>query len=290
MQIQENIKNQQEAILLLGKPVADSMQLELTARTKSYKEKGISPKLTIIRVGERSDDIAYETGAIKKMAAIGIEVDHVLLPQECTHKQLEEKVIEKNQDQSVHGILMLRPLPKHLDENSIISMIDPKKDVDCMNPATLAGVFQASYAGKVPCTAQAVIEILKYYKLEISGKNVAVLGRSTVIGKPVAMLLLNENATVTVCHSKTRDIKAVTGDADIVVSAMGKAKMVDSTYLKKGAVVIDVGINIDENGKLCGDVNFEDALKVAGAITPVPRGVGSVTTTILAKNLLLGLK
>lgn len=289
MQINEKLDNKQEALLLLGKPVADAMQAELMAKTQNYKERRINPKLTMIRVGERSDDIAYETGATKKMASIGIEVEHVLLAQDCTQQQLEDVMQEKNGDDSVHGILMFRPLPKHLDENSIIRKINPEKDVDCMNPATLAGIFQSSDAGKVPCTPQAVIEILRYYKIDMSGKNVAVLGRSSVIGKPVALLLLNEDATVTVCHSKTRDLKSVVANADIVVSAMGRAKMVDSSYLKKGATVIDVGMNTDENGKLCGDVDFEDAAKTAGAITPVPRGVGSVTTAILAKNLLSGL-
>ncbi|MGB5824791.1 MAG: bifunctional 5,10-methylenetetrahydrofolate dehydrogenase/5,10-methenyltetrahydrofolate cyclohydrolase, partial [Proteocatella sp.] len=249
MEINENLHNKQDAILLLGKPVADSMQAELMAKAQSYKEKGLTPKLLMVRVGERSDDIAYETGATKKMATIGIEVEHVLLAQDCTQQQLEDIINEKNTDDSVHGILMFRPLPKHLDENRIIRMINPEKDVDCMNPATLAGVLQSEDGGKVPCTPQAVIEILRYYKIEMSGKNVAVLGRSTVIGKPVALLLLNENDTVTVCNSKTKDIKSVVGNADIVVSAMGRAKMVDSSYLKKGAVVIDVGMNTDENGK-----------------------------------------
>lgn len=289
MHINENLHNKEEAVLLLGKPVADSMQAELTAKAEDYKARGINPKLTMIRVGERSDDIAYETGASKKMAAIGIEVEHVQLSQDCTQEQLEDIIIQKNVDDSVHGILMFRPLPKYLDENQIIKMINPDKDVDCMNPVTLAGLLQVSNKGKVPCTAQAVIEILKYYDIEIAGKNVAVLGRSTVIGKPAALLLLNENATVTICHSRTKDLKSVVGNADIVVLAMGIAKMIDSSYLKKGAVVIDVGMNTDENGKLCGDADFEDVIKIAGAITPVPRGVGSVTTTILAKNLLLGL-
>lgn len=275
--------------LLLGKPVADSMQEKLSAKTESLKSAGIIPRLAIVRVGERADDIAYETGAMKKMDAIGIEVCHTLLSASCSQEELEAVIKKKNEDSEVHGILLFRPLPKHLDESKVIKLISPEKDVDCMNMATLAGVFEVSEDTKLPCTPQAVVEILKYYDISLEGKHVVVLGRSTVIGKPVAMLMLNQNATVTICHSKTVDIKAVTKSADILISAMGRAKMIDESYIKEGAVVIDVGINVDENGKLCGDVNFESVESRAAAVTPVPRGVGSVTTTMLAKNLLMGI-
>lgn len=278
------------AKLLKGKPVADSMQETLSEKAHELRKNGIIPKLCIIRVGEKSDDIAYETGAKKKMAAIGIEVDHVLFDLDCTQEEIEKTFKEKNSDPLVHGILMLRPLPLHLDEKRITEMVSPQKDVDCMNPATLAGMFELSEGSKTPCTPRAVIELLKYYNIEINGKRVVVIGRSSVIGKPAALLLLNENATVTICHSKTRDIKSVVKEADIVVSAMGRAKMIDSSYIKEGAIVIDVGINTDENGKLCGDVDFESAENIAEAISPVPGGVGSVTTTILAKNLLSGIE
>ena len=240
-------------------------------------------------MGERSDDIAYETGAVKKMTATGIEADRVILNASCTQEELEEVMKEKNSDEEVHGILMLRPLPAHLDEKKITQMISPEKDVDCMNPATLAGIFELSEDLKTPCTPQAVIEMLRYYDIETEGKKVAVLGRSSVIGKPVALLLLNENATVTICHSKTADLRETVREADIVISAMGRAKMIDGSYIREGATLIDVGINTDEDGKLCGDADFESAEKVAGAISPVPGGIGSVTTTILAKNLLSGI-
>lgn len=277
------------ARILKGKPVADSMQAALSEKAHELRKKGIIPKLCIIRVGERSDDIAYETGAVKKMTATGIEADRVILNASCTQEELEEVMKEKNSDEEVHGILMLRPLPAHLDEKKITQMISPEKDVDCMNPATLAGIFEPSEGFKTPCTPQAVIEMLRYYDIEMTGKKVAVLGRSSVIGKPVALLLLNENATVTICHSKTVDLRETVREADIVISAMGRAKMIDGSYIREGATLIDVGINTDEDGKLCGDADFESAEKVAGAISPVPGGVGSVTTTILAKNLLSGI-
>ena len=277
------------ARILKGKPVADSMQAALSEKAHELRKKGIIPKLCIIRVGERSDDIAYETGAVKKMTATGIEADRVILNASCTQEELEEVMKEKNSDEEVHGILMLRPLPAHLDEKKITQMISPEKDVDCMNPATLAGIFELSEGLKTPCTPQAVIEMLRYYDIEMTGKKVAVLGRSSVIGKPVALLLLNENATVTICHSKTADLRETVREADIVISAMGRAKMIDGSYIREGATLIDVGINTDEDGKLCGDADFESAEKVAGAISPVPGGVGSVTTTILAKNLLSGI-
>ena len=277
------------ARILKGKPVADSMQAALSEKAHELRKKGIIPKLCIIRVGERSDDIAYETGAVKKMTATGIETDRVILNASCTQEELEEVMKEKNSDEEVHGILMLRPLPAHLDEKKITQMISPEKDVDCMNPATLAGIFEPSEGLKTPCTPQAVIEMLRYYDIEMTGKKVAVLGRSSVIGKPVALLLLNENATVTICHSKTADLRETVREADIVISAMGRAKMIDGSYIREGATLIDVGINTDEDGKLCGDADFESAEKVAGAISPVPGGVGSVTTTILAKNLLSGI-
>ena len=277
------------ARILKGKPVADSMQAALSEKAHELRKKGIIPKLCIIRVGERSDDIAYETGAVKKMTATGIEADRVILNASCTQEELEEVMKEKNSDEEVHGILMLRPLPAHLDEKKITQMISPEKDVDCMNPATLAGIFEPSEGFKTPCTPQAVIEMLRYYDIEMTGKKVAVLGRSSVIGKPVALLLLNENATVTICHSKTADLRETVREADIVISAMGRAKMIDGSYIREGATLIDVGINTDEDGKLCGDADFESAEKVAGAISPVPGGVGSVTTTKKKKNLLSGI-
>ena len=272
------------ARILKGKPVADSMQAALSEKAHELRKKGIIPKLCIIRVGERSDDIAYETGAVKKMTATGIEADRVILNASCTQEELEEVMKEKNSDEEVHGILMLRPLPAHLDEKKITQMISPEKDVDCMNPATLAGIFEPSEGFKTPCTPQAVIEMLRYYDIEMTGKKVAVLGRSSVIGKPVALLLLNENATVTICHSKTADLRETVREADIVISAMGRAKMIDGSYIREGATLIDVGINTDEYGKLCGDADFESAEKVAGAISPVPGGVGPMTIAMLMNN------
>lgn len=276
----------QEDKLLLGKPVADEIKSELITKVAHLKSQGIEPKLTILRVGDKPDDLAYQTGATKVMESLGILVQLVHLPENSPSQEVEDLMVQFNEDKSIHGVLMLRPLPKHMNESKIRNLIDPKKDVDCMSTLALAGVLEPELADKKPCTPQAVIEILKFYNVEMAGKNAVVLGRSTVIGKPVALLLTQENATVTLCHSKTQNLKEICKNADILVAAMGKAKFVDKDFVKPGAVVLDVGINVDENGKLVGDVDMDSVMDMVSKITPVPRGVGSVTTTLLAKNLL----
>lgn len=276
--------------LLLGKNVADTLKEDIRQKVEAFKKNEIMPKLTILRVGEKPDDIAYQKGATKTMEDLGILVDVVELPSDATTEKMEEVMGKLNADSQVHGVLMLRPLPTHIDENKIRNLIHPEKDVDCMSELALAGVLEPKRAKKKPCTPQACIEILKHYQIELSGKNVVVLGRSTVIGKPVALLLTDENATVTLCHSKTKDLAKVCQSADILVSAIGKAKFVTADFIKEGAVVVDVGINFDENGKMVGDVDMDAVLDKVAGITPVPRGVGSVTTTVLAMNLLNGIK
>lgn len=276
--------------LLLGKNVADKLKESIREKVENLKAKAIEPKLVIVRVGEKPDDIAYQKGATKTMEDLGIAVEVLELEQESTTEQLADVMHKLNTDDKVHGVLMLRPLPQHIDENKIRNLLMIEKDIDCMSELALAGVLEPKQAKKKPCTPQAVIEILKHYNIEMSGKNAVVLGRSTVIGKPVALLLTDENATVTLCHSRTKDLAQVCKNADILVSAIGKAKFVTADFVKDGAVVIDVGINFDEDGKMVGDVDMDAVLDQVSGITPVPRGVGSVTTTVLAMNLIQGIK
>lgn len=277
-------------ILLKGKPVADEIKEKLKAEVDELRKKGIIPKLAIIRVGDDPGDMAYERGAIKTMVSMNIETDVRAMSKDITQSEFINELMNMNNDKSIHGILILRPLPKELDENVIKHVIAPEKDVDCFSPVNVAKVFEGDDTGFSPCTPSAVMEILKYYDIELKGKNAVVIGRSMVVGKPAAMMLLKEHATVTICHSRTKDLPKVASGADLLVVGIGRAKMVDSDYIKDGAVVIDVGINVDENGKLCGDVDTDDCINKASAITPVPGGVGSVTTSVLAKHVVKACK
>lgn len=276
--------------IIKGKPVADKISEILINDVKNLKIKGIYPKLTIVRVGSRGDDLAYERGALKRCQTIDIETEVLELDENITQEDYINEIKRLNNDESVHGILCFRPLPKHLNEDEIKYVISPEKDVDSFSPINTAKVMEGDATGFTPCTPTAVLEILKHYDVSLSGAKVAVLGRSMVVGKPAAMLLLNENATVTVCHSRTKDLQSITSDADILVAAVGRAKMVKSEFVKEGAVVVDVGINVDESGKLCGDVDTDDVLDKVSMITPVPAGVGSVTISILAKHVVKACK
>lgn len=271
-------------ILIKGKPVADKITENIKIDVENLKQKGIEPKLQIIRVGQREDDIAYERGALKRMAKCGIIVDVKTLPIDISLDDFVEEVKKSNEDKSVHGILIFRPLPKQLDENVIKYVIDPNKDIDCFNPVNVAKVTEGDKTGFAPCTPSAVMEILDFYEVDLKGKNAVVLGRSMVVGKPQALLLLQKNATVTICHSKTKNIDNIASNADVLVAAIGKAKMVTKDFVGKDSIVIDVGINVDNKGKLCGDVNTDECLDIVNMITPVPSGVGSVTTSVLAKH------
>ena len=273
---------------LLGKPAADKINEGLSLQIESLKEKGIVPTLEVIRVGAREDDLAYERGLLKKFDSMNCKVVVKELSSDCSQEDLEKAVKEANEDKGIHGILMFRPLPKSLSEARIKELIAPSKDVDSMGTASLAGVFAGDKDTFPPCTAQAVIEILKFYGIELKGKKVTVVGRSLVIGKPVSMLLMSENATVTICHTKTADLKSECKNADIIVACAGVAKMLDSEYVREGQYVVDVGMNVDENGKLCGDVDFASVCDIVEGITPVPRGVGSVTTSVLLKHTVNG--
>ncbi|GAA0092317.1 MULTISPECIES: bifunctional 5,10-methylenetetrahydrofolate dehydrogenase/5,10-methenyltetrahydrofolate cyclohydrolase [Paraclostridium] len=281
-----NLKSQ----IIKGKPVADKISEDLKKEVKSLNEMGIKPKLAIVRVGERADDLAYERGALKRCQNIGIETEVVELDENISQDEFIKAIHKLNEDDKVNGILTFRPLPKHLSEDEIKYEISPKKDIDCFNPINTAKIVENDKTGYPPCTPTAVIEILKHYGINLTGANIVVLGRSMVVGKPLSMLLLNENATVNICHSKTRNLPEIASQADILVAAVGRAKMVKKDYVKDGAIVIDVGVNVDDQGNLCGDVDMEDVLDKVSMITPVPGGVGAVTTSILATNIVKACK
>ncbi|NLM44096.1 MAG: bifunctional 5,10-methylenetetrahydrofolate dehydrogenase/5,10-methenyltetrahydrofolate cyclohydrolase [Clostridiales bacterium] len=263
---------------------------KIKEESTKLKEQGINPQLAIVRVGNREDDIAYEKGILKNCEKADIIGKvHTCFP-DIDMEDFIDTIQKLNNDSSVHGIIIFRPLPKHLDEDIIKHIIDPNKDVDCMNPLNLAKVFEGDLDGYLPCTPAAVMEIIKHFNIEVKGKKVVVLGRSMVVGKPLAMMMLKEDATVTICHSKTENLKEVVSDADIVAAAIGKPKFIGKDFIKDNAVVIDVGINVDDNGKLCGDVDFETVKDKTSLITPVPGGVGSMTTALLLKNVIKGAK
>ena len=276
--------------IIKGKPVADRITENLIEETKKLKELDIVPKLAIVRIGENPDDMSYERGAMNRCAKIGIDVQNIVLQGDVSEGEYIEAIKNLNEDKNINGILCLRPLPKNINENKVKSIIDAEKDVDCFNPINSAKLFEGEKDGYAPCTPEAVMKILNHYEVDLSGKKVVVLGRSLIVGKPVSMMLMGENATVTICHSKTENLAEEAKKADVLVAAIGRAKMVDKSYIKKGATVIDVGINVDESGNLCGDVDTESAIGIAKMITPVPAGVGSVTTSVLAEHVIKACK
>ena len=272
---------------LRGKKVSDGIKEYVS---KELETLSFVPKLAIVRVGENPDDMSYERGATKKLKSFGLDVASYVFPQDISDEDFKKAFKDINEDDEVTGILLLRPLPRTINEKDIENMIDPKKDLDGISPINIAKVFAGDTSGFSPCTAEAVIEVLKAYDIELTGKRVTVVGRSMVVGKPVSMLLLKENATVTMTHTRTADLKKTCSDAEIVVAAAGRAKMLNSDYCGQDAVMIDVGINVDENGKLCGDVDYATLDGKASAATPVPGGVGTVTTAVLAKHLIQAAK
>lgn len=277
--------------IIKGKPVGDALSEVLKGECEALVKDGIQPKLAILRVGAKPNDLSYEKGALKKCDTIGIKAEVTELPEGTTQEQYIEALEKLNKDSSVHGILTFRPLPKGIDEEVIKNVIAPEKDVDCFSPMNTAKLMEGDKTGFPPCTPTAVVEILKHYNVPLKGSKVVVLGRSMVVGKPVSMLLLGENATVTICHSKTQDLQKVCADADVLVAGVGRARMVTADYVKEGAVVIDVGINAKpEGGGICGDVDTDDVVGKASMVTPVPAGVGSVTTSILAKHVIKACK
>ncbi len=276
--------------LMLGLPVAKAISERLLPQIAELKAAGVAPKLAILRVGERPDDLSYERGALKRCEGLGIEAEVIQVPvEEATTESLIAVVEGLNDRADVHGVLMFRPLPRSIDEAAVCEALDPAKDVDCLTSGSLYGVFANKPRGFAPCTAEAVVELLDFYGVELDGANVAVVGRSLVIGKPVSCMLQARNATVTMCHTHTKDLAAHLRAADIVVAAAGHAKTVGAECVREGQVIVDVGINWDEAaGKLVGDVDFGAVGGQVAAITPVPRGVGSVTTAVLAKHVVQG--
>lgn len=273
--------------ILAGAPVAAALSEKLTARTEALRMRGIVPCLAIVRVGERPDDCSYERGAMKRCATIGIDVRNVVLDAECTQEELCTELRKLNEDSTVHGVLLFRPLPHTMNEREVCDTLDPKKDMDGITTGSMASVYAGVGNGFVPCTAQAVAEMLKYYQIPVEGRRVAVVGRSLVIGRPVSLLLMRQNATVTMCHSRTADLPAVTKEADIVISAVGHRDAIRAEHLRAGQTVIDVGINFnEETKKLCGDVKREEAEGIVDRLSSVPGGVGSVTTSVLALHVI----
>ncbi|MCI6610441.1 MAG: bifunctional 5,10-methylenetetrahydrofolate dehydrogenase/5,10-methenyltetrahydrofolate cyclohydrolase [Ezakiella sp.] len=270
---------------LRGKVVADKIKEDLKVRIQSLVDKGINPTIAIVRVGENDSDISYERAVVKVSGTIGLKVKNVLLKEETTTEELAKVMTDLNSDACVHGILMFRPLPRHIDQDAICNLIDPAKDVDAMNPVNLEKIFEGDRTGLEPATPRAAVEMILGHGYELKGKDVVVINRSMVVGKPLAMMLLNENATVTICHSKTADLKAHTKRADYVITALGRPAMLDKSYFSENSVVIDVGVGTTSDGKLSGDVNYDEVKDYVAAITPVPGGVGSITTTILLSQV-----
>lgn len=269
--------------ILKGADVVSAINKELQDKLSSFGSR--LPHLAIVRVGERPDDLSYERGAKKRMETAGLRCSSHVFPETITDSEFKAAFQSINMDEDIDGILLLRPLPKHLDEKSIEQMIDPKKDIDGISPVNMAKIFSGDSTGFAPCTAQAVLEMLKFAKVPLKGKRTVIVGRSLVVGKPLAMLLMKEDATVTVCHTKTVDMQNICKQSEILIACAGCAKMLDASYVGNDSIVIDVGINMDENNKLCGDVDFDSISAVASLATPVPGGVGTVTTSVLAKHV-----
>ena len=279
------------AKLLLGKEVNEKLNARIAAQCEALKARGIQPTLGIVRCGERPDDLSYERGATKRAEALGVAVEKFLLPEDVSKEALLQTIDAINANDSIHGVLLFRPLPKHLkaDEDEICNRLAPQKDVDGMTDGSNAGVFMGKALGFAPCTPAACMEILDHYGIDCTGKKAVVIGRSLVVGKPAAMMLLGKNATVTVCHTRTRDVAAVAREADILVSAAGVLGSLTKDFVRPGQIVIDVSINWDPEkvnarggkGAIAGDAAFEEVEPIVEAITPVPGGVGAVTTSVL---------
>ena len=273
------------AELLKGKPVVDAMAQDIRARVEALAASGVTPTLAIVRVGERPDDLSYERTAMKRASGLGISVKQYVLDAEASQADLEAALRDVNADDQVHGCLMFRPLPRSIDEKAMCDTLAAAKDVDGISTASLASVFTDGSDGFPPATAEACVKMLDHYQVPIEGKHVVVIGRSLVIGKPVAMMLLRRNATVTMCHSRTENLAEVCRAADIVICATGRARAYGREFFRAGQTVLDVGINFDAEGNLCGDVDFEEVEPVVAAITPVPGGIGTVTTSTTMEHV-----
>ena len=273
------------AQLLLGKEVTASLNEEIRRKVAQLNEQGVTPKLGIVRIGEREDDISYERGATKRCETLGVAFEKFLLPADASEEEVLKVIQAVNEDDSIHGVLLFRPLPRHLNEDKIVNALAVEKDVDGITDLSMASVFMGRGAGYAPCTPSACMRILDHYGIDCTGKKAVVIGRSNIVGLPVSKLLLDANATVTMAHSRTRNLAEVTRGAEILVVAIGRPKFVTAEMVSPGAVVIDVGVNRDpETGKLCGDVDFAAIEPKASVITPVPGGVGPMTICCLMEN------
>ena len=273
------------AKLLLGKEVNASINEEIKAKVETLKAQNITPTLGIIRIGEREDDIAYERGATKRCETLGVAYEKFLLPADVEEEEVLKTIDQVNKSEKIHGVLLFRALPKHLNEDKIVNALAVEKDVDGITDLSMAGVFMGKDMGYAPCTPSACMKVLDHYGIDCTGKKVVVIGRSLVVGKPAAMMLDKKNATVTICHTRTVDMPSVAKEADIVIVAAGRAGVVGADYVREGQTIIDVGINVNAEGKLCGDVDYAAVEPIVDAITPVPGGVGSVTTSVLVGHV-----
>ena len=275
------------AELLKGGPAAAALTEKLILRAEALRQKGSVPCLAVLRIGERPDDLAYERAALQRCEKVGIAVRHFVLPADVSQDRLLGAISEINNDDRIHGCLMFRPLPKSLDEQAACAALSPLKDIDGVTPASMAMIYAGLGEGYPPCTARSCMELLKHYGIDPSGKRAVVIGRSLVIGRPVAALLLAADATVTVCHTRTRDLPAVVREADIVIAAVGRPEALGAEYFRAGQTVLDIGINwSDAKRKLVGDVDFDAVEPIVSAISPVPAGVGSVTTAVLCTHVI----
>ena len=270
-----------------GKEVGDAILVSLAPKIEELGKKGIVPTLGVLRVGAREDDLAYERGLKKKFESAGCGVKVLELPADVSQEDLDKGFDSLNDADDIHGILVFRPLPKGLSDAHMRSAIKPSKDSDCMDIRNMAGILSGDKNAAGPCTAEAVVRLIEHYGIETRGKKTVVVGRSLVIGRPVALMLIARDATVTVCHTKTNDLPGECRNADIIVACCGVAKTIGPDYLREGQIVIDVGMNVDEEGKLCGDVDYDKVSEIAEAVTPVPGGVGSITTAILLKHVVV---
>ena len=278
------------AHILKGNVVSKDIKTRINKRVSNLREKDKFPTLGIIRLGENSGDISYEKSIIRNCEKLGIRSEVYKRDLKISTADLVELINELNKDDSISGILVFRPLPKHINEDIIKKTISVDKDVDCMHPLNLERIFEGYITGFAPCTPKAVMEVLLYYDIPLEGKNIVIINRSMVVGKPLAMMLLEKNATVTICHSKTQDLDSITKNADVVITALGRAKFFDERYFNKESIIIDVGVSLDKEGNLSGDVDFQKVEDLVKMITPVPGGVGSVTTSILLEQVVFACK
>lgn len=275
------------AILLKGAPVAADISAKLEPRAKALAERGIEPRLAIVRMGEKAGDLAYEHAALSRCKKLGISVQVEALDKNASQTQLIETIEKINADDNIHGCLILRPLPEHIDEDAVCEALAPEKDMDCVTSHSLSRVFSGHGDGFYPCTAQACIEMLDYYGYDLSGARISVIGRSLVVGRPLSIMLQDRDATVTMCHSKTRNLYKACRNKEILIVAAGNPGIVRETFVNPEQTIIDVGINDDGEGGITGDVCFDRIEPLVAAITPVPGGVGSVTAGILAKHVII---